>query len=103
MTDKKLRFLRIVVGLEQIHASRKAGWARNVLDECLGCPSGYGDIRDENPNGFWGEALQLFKQNGLDVEAFLVEFRKRLEEDKCHDACVVLKSKEVLDWIEEHI
>src|SRR5205814_1151887 len=65
--------------------------------EC--CVKGGGDLKHNKPEGFWMKTFDLFREEGLDVDAFLIEYNSRLE--RKHDPCHAGNSEWMIDWIAE--
>jgi hypothetical protein len=119
MVKEAVRFVRIIRALDKAH--EEFAYRKEVTElfkdgsratytvlggpiwrSCLGCGiEGQYSLRDNKPEGFWKRALEIFQEEGLDVEAFLSTFRVRFEER--HDTCSALDSTWVIDWIAENI
>lgn len=119
MVKSAVRFVQVIRALDEAHeqfAYKKeitelyADGSRGkylqgggaIWRACLGCGfEGQYSLRDGNPEGFWKRALEIFEENGLDVQVFLSAVNSRYEET--HDGCRVLNSTWVIDWIAENI
>ncbi len=109
--NQVIRFLRIARGLQDALERRPAGGYSlldfsspsdyNVLRRfCLNCSTRNNFIG--GPSGIWADVVEVLRREGVDSDAFLNEFRKRLSESD-HNCCRVLDSEHVLEWIAEHI
>jgi hypothetical protein len=96
--------------VDRVHYLVKREWAPETVRTelngrscCLAhscwrcCLQGGRSLQMGKPKHFWADFLALLKEEGLDCQAFLAEWRSRIDADS--DECIAHDSHWILDWI----